>query len=188
MRSAQVKNARNFIFVTDRYFTGVKLLEAVRRAGHHLVGTIKSGRGVVKELLWPRGSKLPRWTASFMRSWGDGDMLLQSWQDRGHVHVYVCLVDRDGGVYSSRMWRSRVLGCSCVLQIVDLVQRSGVCRLLLECSHPGCSCDVCSWEGRAHPSTVAVHRRCNKYLRAAAGSRACCCVCLPVLVQGRGHV
>jgi hypothetical protein len=74
------------IIVTDRYFTSVKLLRALRAAGHHLVGTLKAGRGVAKELLWARGKKMLRWSAVFRRSF-DLSMLLQSWQDRGHVHV-----------------------------------------------------------------------------------------------------
>ncbi len=74
------------IIVTDRYFTSVKLLRALRAAGHHLVGTLKAGRGVAKELLWARGKRMLRWSAVFRRTF-DLSMLLQSWQDRGHVHV-----------------------------------------------------------------------------------------------------
>ena len=91
-------HAKGYIFVTDRYFTSLALAVALLHAGHHLVGTVKPGRAAGTDDMWPKGKAMPLWTASFLRSFpmpGSPSLLLQSWQDRGHVHVYVggpCIV------------------------------------------------------------------------------------------------
>jgi hypothetical protein len=82
---------QGFIIFTDRYFTAVGLAERLLAMKHHLVGTIKVDRGVAAEKMWPSDAKYPRWTATFMRYWRDPRIMLQSWMDRGQVHMYgVC--------------------------------------------------------------------------------------------------
>ncbi len=77
---------KSYILVTDRYFTSVNLLRDLIKRGHHLIGTIKSGRGIAKELFWSKNGKRARWDMQFMRSY-DMRILFQSWQDRGSVHI-----------------------------------------------------------------------------------------------------
>lgn len=79
-----------FVVVTDRFYTSVGLAIALVKRGMHLVGTILTDkRGVSPKLVWTSDMKLPRWTATFMRHWRYPRLLLQSWQDRGQVHMYV---------------------------------------------------------------------------------------------------
>ena len=92
MQAAPATRKVGYIFVTDRYFTSLALGTALFVAGHHIVGTVKTGRAATKELMWPKGKAMPLWSASFLRSApdtkkGTPSFLLQSWQDRGHVHV-----------------------------------------------------------------------------------------------------
>jgi hypothetical protein len=80
--------------VTDRFYTSVGLALALMRRGLHLVGTILTDkRGVSPSVVWESGAKLPRWTAMFRRHWKFPRLLLQSWQDRGQVHMYVAAAD-----------------------------------------------------------------------------------------------
>lgn len=77
-----------FIIVTDRFYTSVGLATALVKRGLHLVGTILTDkRGVSPKVMWTSDMKLSRWTAMFKRHWRYPRFLLQSWQDRGQVHM-----------------------------------------------------------------------------------------------------
>ncbi len=189
-QAAGAAHLAGYIFVTDRYFTSITLALALLKAGHHLVGTVKPGRAASPEDMWPKGKAMPLWTQSFLRSFpvpgpgGSPSLLLQSWQDRGHVHVYVCVTCKVHYWYKSpaALCTSQ---CGCVMcACVQAV------HYILGCE--GCGCEVDSSHRRGRRSStrypfkeaMAGGERCDQ--RVPQGRRTCATgsVCVPTWYEG----
>ena len=75
------------VFVTDSGFTSIKVARAVRAKGCDLVGAVKAQfSGIKKDVLLRKSTVTPHGASVFARH-RDGDLLLQSWNDRGPVNI-----------------------------------------------------------------------------------------------------
>jgi hypothetical protein len=191
VQAAGAAHLAGYIFVTDRYFTSITLALALLKAGHHLVGTVKPGRAASPEDMWPKGKAMPLWTQSFLRSFpvpgpgGSPSLLLQSWQDRGHVHVYVRVTCK---VHD---WNKCPVVCTpqCVCSVCINACVQALHYIL---GREGCGSEVDSSHRRGRRSStrypvkeaMAGGERCDQ--RVPQGRRTCATgsVCVPTWYEG----